>query len=367
MKELYLDANAHVPMSKTTMKIYSDFQSSRAGWGHASAPSRLGQEAACSLETARGKLSQLLGTNPNNLIITSSCTQACDWGLDIFKKSIQEDSCFIYSSGIEHSAVYQKLESIFRKNKIKKLNNNNGFINYTEDIDTNCVVCSYVQNEIGIIQPIEKLKPKIIGLLFSDMCQAPGKIPINLEQLPVDIAAFGAHKWGGPAGIGLLYLKNFALYKEYGTGSRYFNDRPGTPDVAGVVAAAAALEEAITEMPKHLQNMQQFQSVLEDRLQDMGLKIIGKEVPRVANTTFVQIPGLAFMILNDLSRKGIYVGMGSACGSMHTGPSKTMTTLGIDGDAHDFLRISQQGNYNGNDAVYLADEIFKILKQYKDN
>jgi cysteine desulfurase len=358
MKQLYLDSNAHVPMSKSTIKVYSDFQSSKAGWGHPSAPSKLGQEAASALEIARGKMAQLLGTEPNNLIITSSCTQACDWGLDILKNRLGKDTTWIYSSGMEHSAVYQKLESIFKKNRLYLLPNKNGLV---ENIEMDYVVCSYVQNEIGIIQPIEKLKP-LIGLLFSDMCQAPGKIAINLKELSnVDIATFGAHKWGGPAGIGLLYLKDLVLYKEYGTGSRYFNDRPGTPDVAGVVAAAAALEETITEMPWRLQNMQQFQLVLEDRLQDMGLEIIGKDVPRVKNTTFVKIPGKAFLILNDLSRKGIYVGMGSACGSMHTGPSRTMKTLGINSDAHDFLRISQHGEYNGNDANYLADEIFKLI------
>lgn len=365
MRELYLDANAHVPMSGATIKTYTDFQISRAGWGNPLAPSKPGQDAALALERARAKLSELLGAEaPNHIVITNTCTQACEWGLDLFQ-NYSKGHTSLYHSGMEHSAVYQKLTTDKFKNSftLQKLNNNNSLVEPAKD-DNGYVVCSYVQNEIGTIQPIEKLKTKY-GLLFSDMCQVPGKLKFNLSKLPVDVAVFGAHKWGGPASVGLLYLKDFALYKEFGTGSRYFNDRPGTLDVAAVVAAAAALEETHMFMSIRLEKMQQFQKVLEDRLQDMGLKIIGKEVPRVVNTTFVHIPEIAFVMLSELSRKGIYVGMGSACGSMHSGPSLTMDTLGINGDAHDFLRISQHGEYGSSDAAYVADHISKLLKTYR--
>lgn len=368
MKELFLDANAHVPMSKATVKVYADYQASRAGWGHPLAPSLPAQQAASALETARGKIANLLGAeDASHFIITNTCTQACEWGLGLLPSGT------IYHSGMEHSAIYQRLELLTSGYTVDKLSiNTNGEVEIP-NIDLKealhyrgefHVVCSHVQNEIGIIQPLRNLKPRD-GLLFSDMCQSPGKVSVNLKEIPVDIATFGAHKWGGPASVGLLYLRDTTLYKEFGTGSRYFNDRPGTHDVAAVVAAAAALEETLMSMPERLGNMQQFQTTLEERLQEMELEIIGKNAPRVANTTFVSIPGIAFPILAELSRKGIYVGMGSACGSMHTGPSLTMKTLGIEGDAHDFLRISQHGEYGKQDAIYLADNIFKLLKAYK--
>lgn len=359
MKELFLDANAHVPMSKETIKVYSDYQNSRAGWGHALAPSKPGQAAASALETARGKMANLLGADsPHNIVITSTCTQACEWGLWLLKNNIEG---FIYHSGVEHSAVYQKLntfDSVYNL-PISK----DGVVSEPEWYDNrDAIVCSHVQNEIGIIQPIEKFEN---NFLFSDMCQSPGKVSINLNEMPVDIATFGAHKWGGPASVGLLYLKDVALYEEFGTGSRYFSDRPGTPDVGAVVAAAASLESTLMNMPERIAKMHQFQTILEEKLQDMKLEIVGKNASRVVNTTFVRIPGIAFKMLADLSQKGIYVGMGSACGSMHTGPSLTMNALGIEGDAHDFLRISQHGNYGKQDAEYLADEIFKLLKGYR--
>ena len=104
-------------------------------------------------------------------------------------------------------------------------------------------------------------------------------------------------------------------------------------------------------------------------LQNNGFIIVGDKVERVTNTTFVQVPGfnsgLGLMIVSDLSRKGIYLGMGSACGSLHSGPSLTMKALGIKAEAHDCLRISQHGDYDISDAEYVSKEIIKSYNTYK--
>lgn len=356
MKELYLDANAHVPMSKKTIKTYSDYQSSRAAWGHTMAPSLPGREAAFVLEEARGKIASLLGAkHPNNIIFTNTCTQACEWGLNLLNPNINN----IYHSGMEHSAVYQKLD-LLKKYNLKKLTINDCVVSRTNNT-LGHIVCSHVQNEIGLINDINNLKKNDNEILFSDMCQSPGKVPIDLKNMPIDIATFGAHKWGGPASVGVLYLKDYSLYKEFGTGSRYFNDRPGTIDVAAIIAASVALEETLTFMPENLKNSEIFQQTLEEELLNMNFEIIGKNANRVFNTTFVKMPN-AFLMLANLSQKGIYVGMGSACGSMNTGPSLTMKTVGIEGEAHDFLRFSQCGNYGKKEALIVINEINKLLK-----
>jgi len=359
MKELYLDSNAHVPMSRAVTKVYADFQASKAGWGHPSAPSGPGQAAASALETARGKIATLLGAEkPSQIAFTSTCTQACEWGLSMLLYSSEHRH--FWDSGMEHSAVKDWLD-IYKIAHTGLPVSPDGVVIPTKVLDP--IICVHVQNEIGTIQPLEELKAEF---LFSDMCQSPGKVSINLKEMPVDIAVFGAHKFGGPASVGFVYVKNHRIYREFGTGSRYFNDRPGTPDVGGVVATAAALEETLMAMPERLQKMKEFQTVLEDRLQDMDLEIIGKNASRAPNTTFVKMPGIAFSILAALSNKQIYVGMGSACGSMHTGPSPSMKTIGQTGEAHDFLRISQHGEYGKQEALFLADQLHNLLKQYKE-
>lgn len=362
MKELHLDSNAHIPMSRAVTKVYADFQASKAGHGHPSAPAGPGQAAASELETARGKIAALLGAEkPSQIAFTSTCTQACEWGLDMLHASWKHDRYWLWHSGLEHSAVNGWLDK--SNIHIPTLPVSPDGVVSRPDQVCDYVACVHVQNEFGTIQPLEELKA---GFLFSDMCQSPGKVSINLKDMPVDIATFGAHKFGGPASVGFIYIKDYNIYKEFGTGSRYYNDRPGTPDVAGVVATAAALEEVLFMMPERLCKMREFQSVLEDRLQDMGLEVIGKNATRVANTTFVKMPGIAFSILAALSNKQIYVGMGSACGSMHTGPSLSMKTIGQTGEAHDFLRISQHGEYGKQEALILADQLHSLLKQYKE-
>jgi len=362
MKELYLDSNAHVPMSRAVTKVYADFQASKAGWGHPSAPSGPGQAAASALETARGKIATLLGAEkPSQIAFTSTCTQACEWGLSMLLSSWKGDRYWLWHSGMEHSAVKDWMDR--QECYMPTLPVSSDGVISKPDKPCDYAVCVHVQNEIGTIQPLEELQA---DFLFSDMCQSPGKVSINLKDMPVDIAVFGAHKFGGPASVGFVYVKNHRIYREFGTGSRYFNDRPGTPDVGGVVATAAALEETLMAMPERLQKMKEFQTVLEDRLQDMDLEIIGKNASRAPNTTFVKMPGIAFSILAALSNKQIYVGMGSACGSMHTGPSPSMKTIGQTGDAHDFLRISQHGEYGKQEALFLADQLHNLLKQYKE-
>ena len=363
MKELFLDANAHIAMGSEACKAYTDFQNSKAGAGHPLAPAGPGREAATALETARGKIANLLGAeSPSNIVFTSTCTQACEWGLTILNSHLNKFDGMVTYSPMEHSAVRSVVEGdLFEDNIVKKFSvSKDGVI----DIGgrTSYAVCTHVQNELGTIQPIEKLNT---GFLFADMCQSVGKVSICLRDMPVDIAVFGAHKFGGPAGVGFMYLKDPMLWKEFGSGSRYFNDRPGTPDVASVVATAAALEETLFNMPERLEKMKEFQTNLESNLESMGLDIIGKGANRVANTSFVKIQGLAFNVLAELTQKGIHVGMGSACGSMHSGSSLIMMALGMEGDAHDFIRISQHGDYGKSEAEYVSSEIEKLLNIYR--
>lgn len=363
MKELYLDANAHVRMSRAVTKVYADFQASKAGWGHPSAPAGPGQAAASELETARGKIAALLGAEkPSQIVFTSTCTQACEWGLNLLRATWKENRYWLWHSGMEHSAVKDWIDNAKCHTPTLPVSPDGIVSRPNQNQKCDYVACVHVQNEIGTIQPLDKLGAEF---LFSDMCQSPGKTSINLKDMPVDIAVFGAHKFGGPASVGFIYIKDYNIYQEFGTGSRYFNDRPGTPDVGGVVATVAALEETLIAMPERLDKMREFQTVLEDRLQDMGLEIIGKNATRVANTTFVKMPGIAFSILAALSNQQIYVGMGSACGSMHTGASPSMKAIGQTGEAHDFLRISQHGEYGKQEALILVNQLRNLLKQYK--
>ncbi len=372
--ELFLDANAHLPLNPKALKSYTDFISSSAGHGHPSSLSVPGRAAASALEEARSKIAQLIGAeSPHQIVFTSSCTQAAEWGMEIFANigydKNKSDETRLVSSPIEHPAVKQAVDSISQKlHSIPgKINvSKEGLIYSLTDYDQafgSHLICIHLQNEIGTIQPIEFLKcwPSNRPYLFSDISQSLGKIPVNVMDLKIDIAIAGAHKFGGPGGVGFIYLKNPEWWKSFGTGSRYFKDRAGTPDVASIVATASALEESINTLSERTQNMVSFQTALENGLTQRGFDIIGKAVRRAPNTTFVNIPNLAAGLVLKLSEKGIHVGLGSACGSMHAGNSPLMTVLGRGGGAHDFMRISQYGEYNSNDAKYFLDILDELL------
>lgn len=354
MKELYLDANAHVPFNPKAAKAYLDFSNSKAGHGHPSSLSEPGREAASAMETAREKIAQLIGAKSlNQILFTSSCTQACEWAIDIFFS--QDISIPAAISPMEHPAMKDAFEKYSARPSIKIQVNSDGKLINLDSLNSNNIVCTHMQNEIGTIQPLEKFKDKV---LCSDMSQSLGKIPINVTDLNVDLAVFGAHKFGGPGGVGFIYIKDTNWWRPFGTGSRYFMDRPGTPDVAGIVATAAALEDVIQTLPERQQKMVKFKNILENNLKNSNIEIIGETAERSPNTTFIHLPNIAMNAVLALGQKGIHVGLGSACGSMHAGPSPLMKVLGRQGSVHDYMRISHFGEYDNQD----ADNFFTALK-----
>lgn len=363
MREFFLDANAHLPLNPKAIVAYNDFYQSAAAHGHPSSPSQPGRLAASALEIARGKIASLIGAEkPGQIIFTAGCTLACEWGLKIFFEMEESKNLSTACSPVEHSAVRDAFEIFSEKlnEKVTYLDIDESGLVKTGECDNiyQKISCIHMQNEIGTIQPLLQIKKKY---LFSDMSQSLGKIPVDVTELGVDVAVFGAHKFGGPGSFGFLYLKDINHWESFGSGSRYFLDRTGTPDVAGAVATAVALEEAIETLEKRTQNMIAFQSIIEERFISLGFEIIGKGAPRSPNTTFVSLPQKGLLTLLKLGENGIHVGLGSACGSLHTGPSKLMSVLGRSDGVHDLIRISQFGEYGEEDAKYFLKMLDRSL------
>lgn len=366
-REYFLDANAHLPLNNKALQAYGDFCKSPGGHGHPSSPSQPGNHARVALEKARDSIAKLIGAEKSgNIIFTSSCTQACEWGLEIFfqkkLKNLNEKEYLVVRSPVEHPAVKEAFdvlnEDIYCNENYLLSINKDGLVSVNGEDTFDKVCCIHIQNEIGVIQPIQNIKCEY---LFSDMSQSLGKIPVNVKDLNVDIATFGSHKFGGPGGHGFMYLKNPQDWESHGSGSRYFLDRPGTPDVASAVATAVALEEAISSLEERTKNMISFQTTLEQGLKSKGYEIVGEGAPRSPGTTFVRIPDKGLYTVMKLGEHGIHVGLGSACGSMHTGESPLMEALGCEGGVHDFMRISQFGEYNDNDAKHFLTVLNKVL------
>jgi cysteine desulfurase len=375
MKEMFLDANAHTPMSLKAREEYLRIQSSPAGHGHPSSPSVPGRAAAEEMERARARIASLLGADkPSQIIFTSSCTQACEFGMEMFlygKLKEQEVNSFAISA-LEHPAVkqaYRKVADVYAEGYNDGHSNTpileysiptdlTGRLNPTMPYDKG--IAHLLHNETGVIQDLSKFTTTP---LFSDMCQAAGKMPVSLKDQPnVKTATFGAHKFGGPGGIGFLYLKDLNDYSAFGTGSRYFLDRPGTPDVAGIAATAVALQEAIDTMDERKENQIAFRNTLEPALEEMGFQIVCKDSNRTPSTTFAILPERALTLLFELGKQNIHIGLGSACGAMNVGKNQSLEVMGYEAGQHSAVRISQWGQYGTEDAGYFVDKVKKALR-----
>lgn len=360
LKEMYLDSNAHLPLDPQSIKIYLDFINSKAGHGHPSSFSQPGREAAAAMETARDKIAELIGAkNSHQIVFTSTCTSACTWGLQILNNIDSLTNYNFYLSPTEHPAVKESFKSIFNNYNELQINKNGKVID--QQLPENSkVACVHVQNELGLIQPLELIKSKY---LFSDMSQSLGKISINISEMNIDIAAFAGHKFGGGM-IGFLYLKDSSYWQSFDQGSRYFMDRAGTPDVANVVVTAEALKNAIKTLPERSKNMINFRNILETGLENRGFEIIAKEENRSPNTTFAKTPksGQGIELILKLAEKNIHIGLGSACNSLYSSGNPLMDKLGRPSNGHDYIRISQFGGYNEKDANYFLNKLDEYFK-----
>lgn len=335
---LFLDCNAHLPVCQEALDHFCRLNNQMAGHGHPSAPSAPGRAAATALEEARNKIAQLIGAKRASQVYwVSTCTSGCAWACKI----IQKQGLKVQMSPFEHTAVRDPVQKYLEFDLMPT--NSSGYL-LIQDQNT---VCVHAQNEFGNIYPVE-------GVLFSDMSQSLGKIPVDVTAMDVKIATFAGHKFGG-FNIGWMYLKDETWWTPEGTGSRYFMDRPGTMSVGEISATAVALEQALISIPERTARCLEFKKELEIGLQELGYTIVGGK-ERLPNTTFVHKKG-AIEDLLKLEEAKIYVGLGSACGSMASGLSGSVRALGYTGTNQDFLRFS-----NWSYGATEAKQIINILK-----
>lgn len=352
--QLYLDANAHLPINAQALKLFCDFNSSMAGHGHPSALSMPAREAASKLEEAREKIAMLIGAkSASQIVFTAGCTQACEWALKCLFEVNKNDTIAVAYSAVEHPAVRQSVQLYEKQYKTKAYLYN---INKDSEIDfnnnlANKNICTLVQNEFGSIYDIPQNK-----LSFVDASQALGKIPFDVQNY--DFIVFAGHKFAG-FNIGFIYFKNIEHWKEFGLGSRYFMDRPGTLDVGSIVGTACALELALETLEERIDKATKFQTYLEAELKSLGYTIVAENHKRSAMTTYAYSPTRAMNDLYKLNNNKIYCGIGSACGSIASGLSPSISSLGYKGQPSDFIRISQFGYYGEAEAKYLINLLKK--------
>ncbi len=340
MDRFYFDHNATTPVSAEVLEVYLPVL--LEVYGNASSIHHHGQIAKQKLETARRQTAQLLGCTTKELVFLSGGTEANN--LAIFGTRPRH----VVTTRIEHPAVLNPCAQMEREGAaVTYVPVGSSGVVDPDDVrrairpETGLISVMHVNNEIGTIQPIAEIAAiaRAAGILMhSDGVQAAGRIPVNVNELGVDLYSISAHKMNAPKGIGALYIRRGTPLAPMLYGGRHEQQRrAGTENVAGAVALGAACS-----------TVHWADGALRDRLQQGVLDRIpdvtvngdrGFRSPNTTNLCFDGIEGESLVIALDL--KGFAVSTGSACSSGAVEPSHVLTAIGLSAQkAKSSLRFS---------------------------
>lgn len=353
--EVYADNAATTRVSETARDAMMPLLSGL--YGNPSSLHTVGQIAAEKLDEARMKIGKLLGAAEpmREIIFTSGGSEADNQAIvSAAMLGEKQGRKHLISTKFEHHAVLHTLEALKKRGfEVTLLDVHENGVVTTEDLekaireDTALVTIMMVNNEIGTLQPIKELaaicREKDI-LFHTDAVQSAGHIHIDVQELGVDMLSFSGHKFNAPKGVGGLYVRRgIRLTNIIEGGAQERGKRGGTENMPGIVAMAAALEEAVSMIDAENER----HAAMRDRLIE-GLskiphsKLNGDRERRNASTVnfcFEGIEGESMLLMLD--NKGICASSGSACTSGSLDPSHVLLSLGLPHEvAHGSLRLS---------------------------
>lgn len=369
---IYADNAATTQISDSVLKAMLPYL--KECYGNASSIYQLGRSNHQVIEKCRRIIASSIHALPGEIYFTSGGTEADNWALKgIMKEACLQGKNHLITSRIEHHAVLHTAEALEKDGvEVTYLSvDAKGRIDLAElkraiTPQTALVSIIYANNEIGTIQNIQEIG-RIChekGVLFhTDAVQAVGTLAIDVKKENIDLLSSSAHKYYGPKGIGFLYVKKgvkIARLLEGGAQEKGY--RPGTENVAYIVAMATALKEAMDILEKK----QCYLTSLRDRLEKGLLEIPGSysngdhdhRLPGIVNISFDNIDGQSLLFELDLN--GLAASSGSACASGSIEPSHVLLAIGVPYQlAHGSLRLSLGMNNQENE----IEEIIRIVKE----
>jgi cysteine desulfurase len=350
---IYLDHASTTPTDPEVVQAMLPYFSEE--FGNPATVYSLGLSAASAVQQARESIAATMGAEADEIYFTSGGTESDNWAIMGTADAQQKKGRHLITSAIEHHAVLETMEYLEKRGwEISKIPVDSGGLVDPEDVrkairpDTVLVSIMHGNNEVGTIQPIAEISKvtREAGVLFhSDMVQTAGKMPLKVEQLNVDMLSMSAHKFYGPKGVGLMYLRKRTRVSPYfHGGAQERNRRAGTLNVPGIVGMAKALELCQGRMAEDAAR----EAELRDRLwaglskNIEAIYLNGTMEHRLPNNLNVRLDGIEgeSMILM-LDMEGICVSSGSACTTGSLEPSHVLLGLGIPQElAHGSLRVT---------------------------
>ena len=369
-KSIYLDNSATTPLKKEVLDAMLPYLTEH--YGNPSSIYKIGQESKAAIENARTQVATALGASIREIFFTSCGTEADNWAIKGIAFAKSKNGKHIITSKIEHHAVLHTLESLEKQGyEVTYLDVDEYGKISLDDLhsairpDTILITIMTANNEVGTIQPIAeigKIAKENKILFHTDAVQAIGSIKIDVHEMNIDLLSLSAHKFGGPKGIGALYVRNNVrpeIFMHGGAQERA--RRAGTENVASIVG----LGKAITLACENIESKTAKISSMRDRL----IKEIPEKIPYTklnghptdrlpgnVNFSFEFIEGESLLLLLDMN--GVAASSGSACTSGSLDPSHVLLAMGLPHEiAHGSLRLSI-GEINTDEDI---DRVLEVL------
>ena len=326
---------------------------------------------------ARGQIAAALDAKPEEIYFTAGGSESDNWALKATFEAYKSKGNHIITTKIEHHAILHTCEYLEKERgaKITYLDvDENGIVKLDElekaiTPETILISVMFANNEIGSIQPIKEIGAiaKEHGILFhTDAVQAFGQVPINVDELGIDMLSSSGHKLNGPKGIGFLYIRKGVKIRSFvHGGAQERKRRAGTENVPGIVGYGVAAERAIRTMEDRTAKEIQVRDHFIDRILDEipYAKLNGhrtKRLPNNVNISFQFIEGESMLLMLD--NYGVCASSGSACTSGSLDPSHVLLAIGLPHEiAHGSLRMTLSEETTMEDADFVVDKLKEIV------
>lgn len=349
-------------------------------YGNASTIYALGAASKKAINHARKTIADSIGAKPEEIYFTAGGSESDNWALKATAEAYASKGKHIITSKIEHHAILHTCEYLEKKGfEITYLNvDEYGQVDLEElksaiRPDTILISIMFANNEIGTIQPIEEIGAiaREHGILFhTDAVQAYAQLPINVDELHIDMLSASGHKLNGPKGIGFLYIRTGIKIRSFvHGGAQERSRRAGTENVPGIVGLGAAVERAYRIMEEKTKKELALRDYLIGRLEAEipHCRLNGhrtNRLPNNVNMSFLFIEGESMLIMLDM--KGICASSGSACTSGSLDPSHVLLAIGLKHEeAHGSLRMTLSEENTMEEMDFVVDSIKAIVERLR--
>ena len=352
-------------------------------YGNPSSLYRFAQEGKTHLEQARAQVAACLNARPEEIYFTSGGTEADNWALRGVAELMAlkgKKTGHIITTAIEHHAILHTAQWMEKQGYEVTYLPVDGegrvdpaAVEAAIRPDTILISIMAANNEIGTIEPIAEIGAiaKAHKVLFhTDAVQAVGHIPVDVQAWNVDLLSLSGHKFGGPKGIGALYMrKPLRLPALIQGGGQEKGRRSGTENVPGAAGMAAALKEAVDHLPEESARLAALRDKLIAGLSKLPYtRLTGhpaKRLPGTASFVFEGVEGEALLL--HLDAKGICASSGSACSSASLDPSHVLLSIGLPhAIAHGSLRLSLGSDNTEADVDYILKEVPAVVAYLRE-